>query len=268
MARASKSTIAAVSRASKAVAAASQNTIANASTDVRTPIVKKSRSRSPTAETVHRQSKKLGSSYDVEGEYAAAHLITSDERWEPIIKEHGTITLSSIKPESSAFAYLLKAIVFQQLASKAATTIHNRVLAAIESDPPTPAAVLATPLDALRSAGLSERKASYLLDLATHFADGRLNDDLLQSASDEELVRALTAVKGVGPATCESFLIFQLERPDVLPVGNLGVRKGYAKFYGLEKMPTAAEMEELSEEWRPYRSYASYYLWKAAGCGS
>jgi len=234
-----------------------------------TPIVKKMRSNSPTAETSHRQAKAQAPRYTPEGEHAAAHLIAADERWAPLVMEHDVVALGSIKPEASAFAYLLKAIVFQQLASKAATTIHSRVLAVVDAENElTPAAVLATPLEHLRSAGLSERKASYILDLAAHFADGRLTDELLRTASDEELVSALTAVQGIGPATCDSFLIFQLERPDVLPVGNLGVRKGLAKFYGLDKMPTPAEMEKLSEDWSPYRSYASYYLWKSAGGGS
>jgi len=110
----------------------------------------------------------------------------------------------------------------------------------------------------------SERKALYIVDLATHFRDGRLTEELLQTASDEELVKALTAVKGIGLWTCHVFMIFQLERPDVLPTGDFGVQKAFNAFFNLthEKKPTPAEMERLSDAWRPYRSYASYYMWK------
>ena len=198
------------------------------------------------------------------GELAAAHLIATDERFAPIVEAHGPLNLGGVKSQPTPFAALLKTIVFQQLAGKAASTIHGRVVAAVKADPPTPTAVLATPYADLRGAGLSDRKASYIVDLATHFDDGRLTPQLLQTASDEELFAALTAVKGIGMWTCQVFMMFQLERPNVLPVGDLGVQKGMAKFFNLgeKKKLKPEEMERLSRDWAPYRSYASCYMWR------
>ena len=239
-------------------------------TPLSTPIAKRtSPMATPRAEATHARAKKAApisakQAASTPGTRAAKHLAAADARFEPLIKAHGELELAGIKDEPTAFAYLLKAIVHQQLASKAAAKIHGRVLAALQAEPPTPAAVLAAPLASLRSAGLSERKASYIVDLATHFGDGRLGDDMLSKASDEELREALLRVKGIGPTTCESFLIFQLGRPDVLPTGNLAVRKGLAKFLGSAEAPSADDMERLSRSWRPHRSFASYYLWKSA----
>lgn len=191
--------------------------------------------------------------------------MAADARFKPIVATVGPVDLGSIKSQPTPFAALLKTIVYQQLAGKAAATIHGRVIAAVKADPtPTPAAVLATPYADLRAAGLSDRKASYILDLAAHFSDGRLTPELLKSASDEELVTALTAVKGIGLWTCQVFMIFQLLRPNVLPTGDLGVQKGFAKFFSLgAKKPSPDEMERLSRDWSPYRSYASYYMWRS-----
>jgi len=199
------------------------------------------------------------------GALAAAHLIAADPRFAPVVAEHGPISLGSIKSQPSAFSALLKTIVYQQLAGNVGKAIHGRVLAAVKADPPTPDAVLMTPYADLKGAGLSDRKVSYIFDLATHFSDGRLSDELLQTASDEDLVAALTAVKGIGPWSCQSFMIFQLERPDVLPTGDPGVQKGAAKFFGLgDKKPTPAEMARLTHDWSPFRSYGSYYMWQIA----
>ena len=196
------------------------------------------------------------------GQLAAAHLLAADKRFEPLVAAQGPIDLGGVKKASTAFGALLKTIVFQQLAAKAANTIHTRVLDAVKSDPPTPAGVLSTPYADLRGAGLSERKASYIIDLATHFADGRLSDEMLQTASDEEVIAALTAVKGIGPSSCNSFMIFQLCRPDILPTTDMRVQKNMGKFLGFgDKTLSPAEMEGLSSSWSPYRSYASYYLW-------
>ena len=134
----------------------------------------------------------------------------------------------------------------------------------MKQDPPTPKAVLATPCEDLRAAGLSERKASYILDLASHFSDGRLSDKLLQTATDEELFTSLTAVRGIGPWSCHSFMIFQLCRPDVLPTDDYCIQKAFQKFFGLteKKKLSKSDMESLSSTWSPYRSYASLYLWR------
>jgi len=199
-----------------------------------------------------------------EGSLAARHLISADPRFEAVVNAHGTLCLRRGGPESgSAFAALVKTICFQQLAGKAATTIHGRAIQAIGSDPPTPKAVLATPHATLRAAGLSDRKASYITDLATHFSEGRLSEEVLRTATDDELVEKLTAVRGIGVWTCHIFMMFRLGRPDVLPVGDLGVQKGFAKFFGLgTRLPKPPEMEQLAQSWSPFRSYASAYMWR------
>lgn len=116
----------------------------------------------------------------------------------------------------------------------------------------------------LRAAGLSERKVSYVKDLAAHFLDGRLNDALLHSASDSELAAALIAVRGIGEWTCHMFMMFTLKRGNVLPVGDLGVRKGVMLCFGLKKLPNREQMEELAAAWEPFRTVGSYYMWKVA----
>jgi DNA-3-methyladenine glycosylase II len=116
----------------------------------------------------------------------------------------------------------------------------------------------------LRAAGISGRKATYLHDLAEKFACGFLSDEKLVAMSEDDLVTALTAVKGIGVWSAHMFMIFYLHKPDVLPVGDLGIRKGFQKLYDLQQQPTPAEMQELSLSWRPYRTLASWYLWRVA----
>ena len=197
---------------------------------------------------------------------AAAHLQAVDSRFAPLVKQHGLIDKIPDNQDATAkgaFSQLLKTIVYQQLAGKAAATIHGRVLDAVGVKPPTPEAVLATEYAHLRAAGLSDRKASYIVDLASHFSDGRLSEELLAAASDDELLSSLTAVKGIGVWSCQMFMLFTLGRPDVLPTGDLGVQKGFAKFFGIgSKLPKPAEMEALAESWRPYRSFGTAYMWR------
>ncbi len=117
--------------------------------------------------------------------------------------------------------------------------------------------------EVLRGVGLSRNKASYLRSLAEHVISGELELDRLTDLPDEEVMAQLTAVKGLGPWTAHMFLIFHLGRPDVLPVGDLGVRRAAQLAYGMEELPTVAELETLAEPWRPYRSLASLYLWRS-----
>jgi len=131
-----------------------------------------------------------------------------------------------------------------------------------EAESPTPQAVLATSDDALRSAGISRQKAGYLKDLAARFADGTLSSPKLRAMPDEQLEAALIAVKGVGRWTADMFLIFTLHRLDVLPVGDLGLRKAVMRAYALSALPTPTELLALGERWRPYRSLATLYLWR------
>jgi DNA-3-methyladenine glycosylase II len=162
-----------------------------------------------------------------------------------------------------AYGALLRSIVGQQLSTKAARTIYERVAALYGGETPTPQQIIDTDPDDLRAAGLSRAKAAYLRSLAEHVIDGELPIDQLAELPDEEVYEVLTAVKGLGRWTVDMFMIFHLGRPDVLPVGDLGIRKGMQIQYGLDELPKADEMERIAEPWRPHRSLASLYLWES-----
>ena len=162
-----------------------------------------------------------------------------------------------------AYGALVRAIVGQQLSTKAARTIFDRLTALYEDRTPTPAELLATDEDTLRSVGLSRAKAAYLRDLAGHVESGELEIDRFGELSDEDVIAELIAVKGLGRWTADMFLIFHLGRPDVLPVGDLGVRRAIQLAYGLDELPAPGEMERIAEPWRPHRSLASLFLWRS-----
>jgi DNA-3-methyladenine glycosylase II len=167
------------------------------------------------------------------------------------------------RPQSSHYAALVQAIVYQQLAGAAAATIHRRLIAALDGDV-APEAVLALPDETLRGAGLSAAKAASLRDLATKVLDETvvLSPRRLARQSDQEIVDRLSAVRGIGRWTAEMFLLFQLRRLDVWPTGDLGVRRGYGLAWQVP-MPTAQELEPLGEPYRPYRSVVAWYCWRA-----
>lgn len=168
-----------------------------------------------------------------------------------------------IRPaQKTPFEALARAICFQQLSTKAAGTIFGRFEIAVGGSI-TPEAVLATPLDALRGSGLSAAKAASVLDLAEKVVDGTVPLGGVKKLSDDELVDRLVVVRGVGRWTAEMFLIFQLRRLDVWPVDDLGVRKGYARAWGLAELPTPKVLLELGDAFRPYRSVAAWYCWRA-----
>ncbi len=196
--------------------------------------------------------------------YAAAarrHLANADPALARVVEEVGPIKFVHRRER---FPALVRAIVFQQLAGAAAATILNRVVRATGAGRfPTPARLLAASDDTLRSAGLSRGKMAYLRDLAARVRDGSINFHRFPRMSDEEIIEHLTAVNGIGRWTAEMFLMFNLLRPDVLPVGDLGVRNAAGRLYAMAKPPTPAELRELGERWRPYRSAASWYLWQS-----
>jgi 3-methyladenine DNA glycosylase/8-oxoguanine DNA glycosylase len=162
------------------------------------------------------------------------------------------------------FEDLARAIVFQQLSGKAAATIHGRLRELFPARRPTPAILMALPDDALRGAGISRAKLAALRDLAAHSAAGRVPGwASLERMSDEQIARRLTAVRGIGRWTVEMLLLFSLGRPDVLPVQDLGVRKGLARAHGLAAPPDTLELERAAERWRPFRSVGSWYCWRA-----
>jgi DNA-3-methyladenine glycosylase II len=166
--------------------------------------------------------------------------------------------------DEEPFVYLLRAIVYQQLAGAAARTIHARVLAAL-GPRVTPAAVRAASDDDLRGAGLSRAKLLAIRDLAarTHERDVVLTLEALEALTDDEVVARLTRVRGIGPWTAHMFLMFRLHRPDVWPVLDLGVRNGWARVHGLDEAPDSRALAPLGERYRPWRSAVAWYCWRA-----
>ena len=161
---------------------------------------------------------------------------------------------------------LIRSIMFQQLAGAAASAILARLLALYGSDGryPTPGELLATTDEQFRAAGVSRQKAGYLRDLARHLQDGSLDLGALPASDDAEVIERLTVVRGVGVWTAQMFLMFQLGRLDVLPVGDLGVRRGMQLAYGLDETPSPAEATAIGAPWSPYRSVGAWYMWRAA----
>jgi DNA-3-methyladenine glycosylase II len=194
---------------------------------------------------------------------ARRHLMRRDPALGAIIKRVGACGLSSPR-SATPFGALVLAILNQQLSGKAAATIHGRVVALVnEPGGLTPAGILAVDPAALRAAGVSYPKISYLRDLAAHVADGRLDLEALGTLSDDAIIEAITAVKGLGRWSAEMFLMFRLIRPDVFPVADLGIVKGVQKLLGMKRRPKPRTMLRLAEAWRPYRSVAAWYLWRS-----
>ena len=199
--------------------------------------------------------------YDAEA--AVAHLRGADATVAGVIESVGPLTL---EPREGTFRMLSRAIFFQQLAGPAARAIMGRVLAALDADEDrwyAPERLLEASDEQLRAAGLSRQKMAYLRDLADKFASGALREDGFHELDDEEVIHRVSAVKGIGRWTGEMFLIFTLGRPDVLPVGDLGVRNGMRLAYGLAETPSPAKAREIGAPWAPYRSVGSWYMWRA-----
>lgn len=196
---------------------------------------------------------------------AAAELAARDEVMGSLVTAVGPPRLRARR--ATPFEALARAIVFQQLSGAAAGTIWGRVEALLGL-PVTPAAVLSAPVPSLRAAGLSGAKTASLLDLSEKVASGAVPlDRRLSSLPDDELVARLVVVRGIGRWTAEMFMMFQLRRLDVWPVDDLGVRKGYGIAYGLPAMPSSKELGALGEPFRPYRSVAAWYCWRAVEMG-
>jgi len=192
---------------------------------------------------------------------AEQHLAAADPTLGDLIAAVGPCT---IEPRGDApYTALMRSVVYQQLSGKAAATIYGRLLERFGGTVPEPAALAATPPDDLRAAGLSWAKTAALLDLARHAIDGALPPlDEVHALTDAELVERLTRVKGVGPWTVQMYLMFGLGRPDVLPDKDLGVQEGARILYGGDR-PSPAALLALGEAWRPWRTVASWYMWRA-----
>jgi 3-methyladenine DNA glycosylase/8-oxoguanine DNA glycosylase len=192
----------------------------------------------------------------------ARQLARSDPVMKRLIAEHGLPDLGGRRVGRTRFEQLAEAICYQQLAGKAAEAIWLRVRTLVEGSF-TPEAVLAVGYDSLRGAGFSNAKALSLLDLATKVAAGEVRLDRIGRLSDEAVVAELTPVRGIGPWTAEMFLMFTLKRLDVWPVGDYGVRAGYAVAYDLAAMPSSQELVPLGDRFRPYRTMVAWYCWQA-----
>jgi DNA-3-methyladenine glycosylase II len=178
-----------------------------------------------------------------------------------LLDEHGVPTRSR-SPRPEHLSALVRSIVGQQLSVRAARAIHARLLAYFGGSEPTPREILAADPEAMRAAaGLSRAKVAFLRSLAGHVEDGSLELGRLDALADDEIVAELTAVKGIGEWSAHMFLMFQLERPDVLAVGDLGIRRAAERAYALDDLPSAAELRALAEPWRPRRTAACVLLW-------
>jgi len=190
----------------------------------------------------------------------ATERLATDRTFGPVVRGVGSVR--GPVDRSEPFAALVRAIVYQQLAGAAARTIHGRVVEAVGGEV-TPEAILSTPEDALRGAGLSRAKHAAVGDLARRVAEGEVVLEGLDAVDDAEVKARLTRVRGVGPWTADMFLMFTLRRPDVWPVGDLGVRQGMARMLGREETPTPAELDLVGIGYRPWRSAAAWYCWRA-----
>jgi DNA-3-methyladenine glycosylase II len=195
-------------------------------------------------------------------ERARRWLMEHDPRLGALIERVGPCRLAD-SARIDPFAGLVRVILSQQLSVSAANTIHGRVVALAGSPPElTPARVLALEAAALRSAGVSRPKIAYLHGLAARVADGRLDLPALRRLQDDDVIEAITSVKGLGRWSAEMYLIFRLNRPDVWPIGDLGIVKGVQKLFEMRRPPAPRTMERLAKPWRPYRSVAAWYLWR------
>ena len=199
---------------------------------------------------------------DAEVERARRSLMRRDPRLRALIKKHGACGITKHRTRDP-FASLVGTITSQQLSTKAADTIYKRVVDLVGGkERLTPDALLAADPKALRAAGLSNQKVAYVRDLADRVKSGALDLHALDAHADEDVIAAITAVKGLGRWSAQMFLMFRLNRPDIWPIGDLGIVRGVQHLHGMKRRPSPKTMERLGEAWRPYRSIAAWYLWR------
>ncbi len=189
---------------------------------------------------------------------ASSELAQGDPVMADLVRRYSNMSLAS---RGDPFATLVRSIVGQQISVKAADSVWARLSAALAVV--APAEILAASTEALRGCGLSARKVEYLGDLARHFGDGEIRIDRWSAMSDGEIVGELTAVRGIGVWTAEMFLIFNQLRPDVFPLDDIGLQKAVAAHYCQGERPVRRRLAELGENWRPWRSVATWYLWRS-----
>jgi DNA-3-methyladenine glycosylase II len=191
---------------------------------------------------------------------ALNHLKQADSTLGGIINRVGPYRISYRQPD---FSTLVRSIIYQQLSGKAAATICGRLEAALGPDGMRPETILSLRTQRFKALGISPQKRCYLCDLAEKSRDGVLDFTVLPGLPDDEVIDRLTQVKGVGVWTAQMFLIFALRRPNVLPVGDLGIQNAIQRAYGLQKRPAPVQVEELGAQWRPWATVASWYLWRS-----
>ena len=189
---------------------------------------------------------------------ACKHLVKKDRVMKRLIPQFADATLQT---RGDAFGTLARSIVGQQISVKAAQTVWERFAALPRAM--TPAAVLKLKIDDMRAAGLSARKVEYLSDLARHFGNGQIHTHRWPAMSDAEIIKELTAVRGIGVWTAEMFLIFNQLRPDIFPLDDIGLQKAVAKHYCAGERPGRSQLIGIGERWRPWRSVATWYLWRS-----
>ncbi len=194
-----------------------------------------------------------------DAQLARRHITKTDLVMRDIVRRVGPFAL---EVRGAPYQSLLRAILYQQLAGPAAAAIEARFLALFGGAIPQPHQLADLSDEAFRGAGVSRQKAGYMRSLAEHFASGQLVDRAIRRAPDEAVIEMVTAVKGIGRWTADMLLLFCLGRPDVLPVGDLGIQNSMRAAYGLDALPKPDEMAAIAEPWRPYRSAATWYLWR------
>lgn len=196
--------------------------------------------------------------------HSLKHL-SKHPRFGSILKKHGHPDLSDYFPKTGGvFGSIVRSITYQQISGKAASAIYARFAKLFPRKTPTPAGLLKLSDAKLRSCGYSTQKIAYLRDAARAFTDGTINTRRFPKMTSEEIVEHFIQIKGVGVWTAHMVLIFTLHRVDILPTGDLGIRKGFQKVYSLNSLPSHAEMEKLAKDWRVHASVASWYLWREA----
>lgn len=192
---------------------------------------------------------------------AKLHFKTADPILFAAAERHA---ISNIRRSNTVFRDIARAVAGQQLSGRAAQTIFGRVEEMVGRDNFTPEGILEFTVEELRSCGLSGAKASTILALSQAVADGKFDPEVLHELSDEEIITALRSIKGIGPWTAEMILMFSLGRTDIFSKGDLGLRKGIMRLYGLKQMPSDRKMDQLAKAWSPYRTYAARILWRVA----
>ncbi len=194
----------------------------------------------------------------------ALEMLNKDSKMRRLIKDYGA---PDFKPENNYFQSLMRSIVFQQLSGKVAKIIYQRLIKLIPNDKVLPKAVLMLSEDDMKKAGLSFQKINYIKNLAHYFDNNSFNGNKVEKMSDKEISRELIQIKGIGQWTIDMFLMFTLNRPDVMPYLDLGIKKGMKAFFDLNELPTEGKMKTLSNKWKPYRTIACWYMWKLADDG-